>query len=103
MVQQRLVADVDLILLKDRRHRDDDRELLGITLEVVRHREHSLVVLSHQDDLRGLVEQLRISLRDVETAEREEIRAMPGGPGDQDRYQNQSFHASPLSVGRAGS
>ena len=95
MIQQRLVADMDLILLKDHRHRDDDRELLGITLEVVRHRQHSLIVLAYEDDLRSLVEQLRVSLRDVETAEREESRATPGGPHDQDRHQNQPFHASP--------
>ena len=96
MIHQRLVAGMDLILLKDHRHRDDDRELLGIPLEVVRHSQHSLIVLAHQDDLRGFVEQLRVSLRDVETAEREESRAMPGGPSDQDRHKNQSFHASPL-------
>src|SRR5882672_4865852 len=95
MIQQRLVADMDLILLQHGWHRDDYRELLRIPLEVVRHRQHRLIVLAHQDDLRGFVEQLRVSLRDVETAEREESRAMPGGPSDEGRDQNQSFHASP--------
>ena len=33
VIEQRLVADVDLILLQDRRHRDDDRELLRIPLK----------------------------------------------------------------------
>ena len=69
MVEQRLVADVDLLPLEHGRHRDHHRELLRVALEVVGHGEHGAVAVAHQRDLRGLVEELRVGLGDVEAAE----------------------------------
>ena len=69
VVEERPLADVDLLALEERRHRDDDGELLGIALEVVRHREDGAVAVAHQDHLRGLVEELGVGLGDVEAAE----------------------------------
>ena len=69
MVEQRLLTDVNLILLQNRRHRNDDRELLRIALEVVGHRQHRAVLVTNEDDLRRLVVKLGISLGDVEAAE----------------------------------
>ena len=83
MIQQRLVADVDLIPLQHRRHGDDHGKFLGIALEVVGHGQHGLVVLPHEDDLRRLVEQLRVRLSHVETAEGEQRLARPGERDDQ--------------------
>jgi hypothetical protein len=72
MVDERLVADVNLLALQHRRHRNDDRKLLGIATEVIRHRQHRAIAVAHQHDLRGAVEQLRVGARDVEAAERDQ-------------------------------
>jgi len=69
VLDQRAIADPDLALLQHRRHRHHDGELLGIALEVVGHGQHALVLVAHEHDLRGLVEELAVGLGDVEAAE----------------------------------
>ena len=78
VIDERLVADVDLLALQERRHRNDDGELLQVALEVVGHRHHRAIAVAHQHDLRGLVEQLGVGLGDVEAAEAEQRRRRPG-------------------------
>ena len=51
MVDERLVSYVDLSALEDGRHRNDDRELLRIALEVIRHRQNGSVLVAHEHDL----------------------------------------------------
>ena len=75
VIDQRLLADVDLLALEQRRHRNHDGELLRLALEVVRHRHHGAIAVAHQHDLRGLVEQLGVGLGDVEAAEAERASA----------------------------
>src|SRR5262249_55961175 len=71
MLENRAIADVDLLALEYGRDRHDDGELLQVSAEVVGHREHGLVVATDEHDLRRLVEELRVRLRDVEAAEGE--------------------------------
>src|SRR5205823_2290919 len=53
-------------------------------------------VLPDEHDLRGLVEQLRVSLGYVETAEAEERWARPPERREHDRRHDQPFHKHPL-------
>ena len=69
MIDDFLVADVDLALFDERRHRDDDGEFLRIAFEVVHHGDHGLVVVADEHDLRRLVENFRVGLGDVKAAE----------------------------------
>ena len=95
MLHERLVADVDLILLQHCRHGHDDRELLRISAEVVRHRQDGAVSVANEHDLRRLVEQLGVSFGYVETAKGAERRAPPREARGQSGCRNQSFHVSP--------
>ena len=69
MVDQRLVSDMDLLLLQDSRNRNHDRKLPGVAPEVIGHRQHRAVAVPDQHDLRRSVEQLRVGARDIEAAE----------------------------------
>jgi len=80
------VGDPDLPLLEHRRHRHHDRELLGVAAEVVGHRDDGLAIVTGQDHLRGLVEQLRVGLGHVEPTERERAR---GGEDDREQRDGQ--------------
>src|SRR5215831_17014035 len=68
MIDNLLVADMDLILFDQCRNRNNYRILFWISLEVVDHGDDRLIVLPSQNDLRGLVEDLRVGFRDVEAA-----------------------------------
>src|ERR1700677_1669903 len=84
MVDRLHVDDADLFALDERRHRNDERELLGVALVVARHRDRGLSAVAGQHHFRRLVEQLRIRLRDIEAAERR------GGAGrDLRRYRDE--------------
>src|SRR5262249_60752437 len=71
MLENRAIADVNLLALEYGWDRHDDGELLQVSAEVVGHREHGLVVATDEHELRRLVEELRVRLRDVEAAEGE--------------------------------
>ena len=60
--------------LENGRHRDHDRELLRVALEVVGHGEDGAVAVAHQHHLGGLVEELGVGLGHVEAAEGEGVR-----------------------------
>ena len=70
MIDECLVPHVDLASLNRRRHRNDDRELLRVSLEIIHHRHDGAVAVPDEHDLRGLVEEFRVGLGDVEAAER---------------------------------
>ena len=70
MIDDRHVADVDLAAFDERRHRDHDGEVLDVAFEIVGHRQDRAIAVANQHDLRRTVEQFRVGLRDVETAER---------------------------------
>ena len=74
MIHPRRFADVDLLLLEHDRHRNHDRELLGVALKVARHREHGPIAVSGQHHLRRVVVELGVPLGDVEAAEGERAR-----------------------------
>ena len=69
MFQQGRIAHMDLLLLQNSRDRHHQRELLHLALEVIRHRDHGLVVVPRDGHLGGLVEQFRIGLTNIEPAE----------------------------------
>jgi hypothetical protein len=71
VLDQRTIAHANLTLLEHRGDRHDDRELLRVAFEVVGHCDDGLVVVTHEHDLGGLVEQPGVRLGDVEAAERE--------------------------------
>ncbi len=77
VLDERPLADVDLPARQERRHGNDDGELLRVAVEVVRHRQDRAVAVPHEDDLRGAVEELRVALGHVEAAER---RGPDGSP-----------------------
>src|SRR5207237_9071579 len=83
MRDERTVTHADLSLFEHGRHRHDDREFFRIAFEVVRHRDDGLVLVPHENDLRGLIEELRVGLRDVEAAERQDGRR-------RDRHQDEA-------------
>src|SRR5262249_54715346 len=68
MIDNLLVADMDLILFDQCRNRNNYCKLFWIALEVVDHVDHGLIVLPGQNDLRRLVEDLRVGFRYVEAA-----------------------------------
>jgi hypothetical protein len=68
---------VNLSLLQHGWNRNHNRELLRISLEVVRHRQHRSVALTNENNLRRFVEQLRVSLGAVEPAKGQQRRAVP--------------------------
>ena len=92
MVDERPVADVDLLAPQERRHRHDDGELLQAALIVVGHRQHRPIAVAHEHDLRGAVEQLGISLGDVEAAEAKERRRRPDDQRCERECRHDSFH-----------
>ena len=69
MVDDFLVADVDLPAFDQRRHRYHHGKLFGIAFEIIDHGNHGLVVLARQHDLRRFVEDLGVGLGHVEAAE----------------------------------
>ena len=71
MLEELAVPDVDLIALEHGRHRNHQGELGQRAAVVVAHGEHGAVPVTHQRDLRGFVEQLRVRLPHVEAAERQ--------------------------------
>ena len=71
VVDDGLVADVDLVARQQRGHRDDDGEFARVALEVVRHGDHGAVAIPCEHHLRGAVEQCGVRLGDIETAERQ--------------------------------
>ena len=98
MIDERFVADVNLLAPEKRRHRNHDRELLQISLEVVRHRHNGPIGVANQHHLRGLVEQFRIGLRDVEAAEPENRRRRPRDNRRHDRTKRETFHTLLLCI-----
>ena len=84
MIQERFVADMDLFPFQYRWHRHDYGELFGIPLEVVGHRQHCLVLVPDEHDLRRLVKEFSVRLSHVEAAEGGERLA---GPGERDDHQ----------------
>jgi hypothetical protein len=58
VIDQGLVADMDLLTLQERRHRHHDRELLRTSLEVVHHRQDRAIAVADEDDLGRLVKEL---------------------------------------------
>src|SRR5262249_34054576 len=101
MIDDRLLADVNLLALEERRHRDHDCEFFQVPLEVVRHRHHRAVAVADQHHLRGLVEQLRVGLRDVEAAEAEDRRRRPRGDREKRDTEPHSFHDLLLYAARS--
>jgi hypothetical protein len=77
VLDERFVTDVDLLSLEERGHGNHDRKLLQVALEVVDHRHHRPIAVTNEDDLRGLVEEFRVGLGDVEAAEAKDRRRRP--------------------------
>jgi hypothetical protein len=95
VVDERPIADVNLLAPQERRHRNDDGEFLQRSLKIVGHRHHRSVAVANENDLRGLVEQFRIGLSDVEAAEAKQGRRRPR----HDRRERRGEHeSSPHSV-----
>lgn len=69
MVDDFLIADMDLASFDERRYGNHHGKLFRIAFEVVNHGDDCFIVLANQDNLRRLVKNLRIGFRDVETAE----------------------------------
>ena len=100
MVDEGLVADVDLLALQHRRHRNDDGKLLRVAPEVVGHRQHRAIAVAHQHHLGGAVEQLRVGARDVEAAEGgKRIREQQDAHCERDDEQ-EAFHERTPEVTR---
>ena len=91
------VADMDLALLQDRRHRHDQREFGEVALEIVAHADHGAIAVAREDHLRGFVEELRVGLADVEAAE------APAGVDAKATASNNAGDATPAErwAGRA--
>src|SRR5262249_36169901 len=68
MIDNLLVADMDLTFFDQCRNRNNYRKLFWISLKVVNHGDDGLIVLPDQNDLRRLVEDLRVGFRDVKAA-----------------------------------
>ena len=68
MVDDFLIADMDLTFFDQCRNRDNHGKLFRIPFEVVDHGDDCLIVLPDQDDLRSLVKDLGVGLSDVEAA-----------------------------------
>ncbi len=92
VIDERLLADVDLLAREECRYGNDHGEFLRLALEVVRHGHHGAIAVANQHDLRRLVEQLRIRLRHVETAEAEDRRRRPGDDRHQRDTKQRSSH-----------
>ncbi len=103
MLDERAIADPDLSLLEDRRHRHHDGELPGVALEVVGHGDDRLVLVADQNHLRGLVEELRIGLGHVESAERQYRGRREGDHEHRGHEYRHELHASFLSPRRDAS
>jgi hypothetical protein len=69
MIDERLIEDVDLAARDQRRHRDDHREVARLAVKIVGHRHDSAIGVADDDHLRGAIEELRVALRYIETAE----------------------------------
>ena len=62
MVNDFLIADMDLTFFDQCRNRNNHGKLFRITFEVVDHGDDCLIILPGQDDLRSLVKDFRIGL-----------------------------------------
>jgi hypothetical protein len=68
MVDDFLIADMDLALFDQRRNRNNHGKFFRIPFEVVDHGDDCPIVVPGQDDLRSLVKDLRVGLGDVKAA-----------------------------------
>jgi hypothetical protein len=68
MVDDFLIADMDLTFFDQCRNRDNHGKLFRIAFKVIHHGDHCLIVLTGQDDLRSPVKDLRVGLGDIEAA-----------------------------------
>ncbi len=76
----------------------------GSPAEVVGHRENGLVLVAHEHDLRGVIEEAGVRLGDVETAERADLGVHERERGGEGRApEDESFHAKLLSATGTGS
>ena len=79
VIDERLLADVNLLAFEECRHGNHNGKFPRRPLEVIRHGHHGAIAISDEHDLRRLVEQFRIRLRHVEATEREDRRRRPDG------------------------
>ena len=70
MIDYGTITDMNLVFLQHDRHGDHNGELLCIPLVIIRHGNHRAVLVTDEHHLGGLVEEIRIGLRDIETAKR---------------------------------
>jgi hypothetical protein len=77
------VAHVDLPALHEAGHRDHHRELVRVSLEVVRHGDHRALAVAHEHHLGGAVEQAAAGPGDVEAAEGAGVAVEQQRQGDQ--------------------
>src|SRR5438552_461931 len=68
MIQQRLIANMYLVLFQKRRHWNNNGEFFRITFIIIGHPENGLVFVADQDDLRSLIVELGIRLGHIEPA-----------------------------------
>jgi len=76
MVDDLLIADIDLAAFDQSGYGNHDRELLRIAFEVVYHRDDCFIVLTCQDDLGCFVKNLRIRFGNVKAAKRVGVATM---------------------------
>ena len=100
MLDQGSIADPDLPLLEDGRHRHHDGELLGVALEIIGHGDDGLVLVADQHHLRGVVEQFRVGLGHVESAEGQDGRRREGDDEHCSHENRHWLHTRFLSPGR---
>ena len=96
-LEQRLVADMDLLAFEHLGHGNDQRELPWIALVVVEHADHGALAVAHQDDLGGLVEQPGVGLADVEAAEGMRLGGGQAHGGGADQAGQYAGHGKLLS------
>ncbi len=68
MFNDAAVANINLFAFDFRRYRNDNSEVFYIAFEVISHGDYRTIVVSDENDLRGLVEDTRISTSDVKSA-----------------------------------
>ena len=56
MLDDGAIANMDLPAFDHRGYRDNDREVLDVTLEVIRHRDNRTIIVPDQNDLRRTIE-----------------------------------------------
>ena len=73
MIDQRVLTDMNLILLQDGRNRNDHCKILGVALEIISQRQNCSVVIPNHHHFGGLIENLGVGFSHIETAERVQV------------------------------